>query len=435
MNTHPNGAPPEAKRKGSSILVASLALFSMFFGAGNLIFPPTLGRNMGSEALISFVGFAVTAVGLVLLAAIATIRVGGTIEANARHLGPKLASLFGGIILVCIGPGLAIPRTAATTHELLAGAFFPGLSPAITAILFFAVTLLFVIKPSNVVNNLGKFLTPFLVLSLALIIGKAILSPLGPLAETGVTDVLASSLNEGYQTMDALAALAFAIVIINDYRSHGETDNAVIARKTASASIFAAIGLVLVYGGLMYAGATTSSLGVMNLDRVPLLIFLMKNLAGTIGMVLISLAMILACLTTAIGLTSTFGDFCERTSGGRIGARTWAILCVIVSAAISVLGVDQIVSISAPILSAVYPMAIVLIFLNLIGGPLDRRPVHIGAVLGALIPAVDILVGWMTGTPLLIGITGDWPLLLQSFYWLIPSACFAAIGLAVSRKR
>ena len=409
------------------IAVASFALFSMFFGAGNLIFPPTLGRDVGDQLLPAFLAFSVTAVGLVLLSAIATIRAGGTIESVARHLGGPLSMAFGGLILICIGPGLAIPRTAATSHEMLAGAFFPGLSPLVTSVCFFAVTLFFAIKPSRVVSGLGLVLTPVLVVILVLLIGKSILFPLGPMADTGAQEVFSNSFLEGYQTMDALAALAFSIVIIKDFQRRGMEDPAMVVRCTAISSIFAALGLVAVYGGLMYIGATTSSLGVENLGRVNLLLFSVDKLSGATGKMLMTIAMFLACLTTAIGLTSTFSDFMERLTKGKIRARMWSFLCVIISAVLSVQGVDQIVAISAPILVAIYPIAIALIVLNLVQGPLNRRSIHIGAVLGASLPAVDFLIGLVRGTPVLSGEAGLIPEMWQNYYWIVPSVVLAII--------
>ncbi len=416
------------------LLVASFALFAMFFGAGNLIFPTSLGKNMGDQVMQAFVAFFIPAVGLVLLGAIATIRAGGTIECLARHLGTVLSAAFGAIILICIGPGLAIPRTAATSHEMLSGAFFPQLSPWVTTVVFFAITLFFVIKPSRVVSGLGMVLTPALVTILVILIGKSILQPLGPLVPTGAVNVFSGSFLEGYQTMDALASMAFAIVIIKDFKRRGVKEPARIVRYTSLSSIFAALGLVAVYGGLMYIGATMSSLGVKELGRVDLLLFAVDGLLGTAGKVLIALGTFLACLTTSIGLTSTFSDFMERLTKGKVSAIVWSIACVVFSAIISVLGVDRIVAISAPILVAIYPIAMALIVLNLIQGPLDRRSIHIGAVLGASLPAVDFLIGLIIGTPILGGkngmITGIW----QNFYWIIPSIILAIVCYVVMPK-
>lgn len=421
-----------SKRKW--IAVASFALFSMFFGAGNVIFPTSLGRNVGNQYLTGFLAFSIPAVGLVLLGAIATIRAGGTIESVARHLGGPLSMAFGGLILICIGPGLAIPRTAATSHEMLSGAFFPSLSPTITSLFFFAVTLFFVIKPSHVVSSLGLILTPVLVGILVLLIGKSLVFPLGPLVDTGATEVFSKSFLEGYQTMDALAALAFSIVIIKDFQRRGMEDPSQVVRCTAISSIFAALGLVAVYGGFMYIGATTSGLGVEDIGRVSLLLFSVDKLSGFTGKLLMTIAMFLACLTTAIGLTTTFSDFMERMTKGKISARVWSILCVCVSAVLSVLGVDQIVAISAPILVAIYPIAIALIVLNLVQGPLNRRSIHIGAVIGASFPAVDFLIGLMRGTPILGGKAGLIPEMWQNYYWILPSVILALVFYLVLPK-
>ena len=370
------------------VLVSGLALFSMFFGAGNLIFPPTLGLLVGSNYISATLGFTITAVGIVMLGVIATTKAGGSIENIGQKLGNRFSLLFGTLILLAIGPGLAIPRTAATTFEVIEGSIAPGINPVISSIVFFAIVLFFVLNPTSMIDRLGKFLTPALLITLALIIFKGVTSPLGKPTNTGIENVFGMSFEEGYQTMDALAALVFTSVVIKGFEIKGIKDKKTLVNLTIKSGIFASIALSIVYGGLLYIGATTSSMNLGDIGRVPLLIYIAENLLGQMGKLVLSLAMALACLTTAIGLTSTVGTFFSNASKGKFSYKTVVLISTAFSAFFAVRGVDSIVKFSVPILLALYPVSIVLIFLNLFPNLFRRKSVYIGAVSGAFVPTL-----------------------------------------------
>ncbi len=417
-------------KKKNLILVSGFALFSMFFGAGNLIFPPTLGLWVGSGFVPGILGFLLTAVGLVMLGVIATTKAGGNLENIAGKLGSKSGFLFGTLVLLSIGPGLAIPRTAATTYELLQVGLFENLNPVISSVVFFAIVLFFVLRPTDIVDNLGAILTPTLILLLLVVIVKGVVSPLSDVIDTGMKNIFAGSFEEGYQTMDALAALAFTSVIISGYEVKGITDSSKIYTLTVKAALIAAAGLCFVYGGLIYIGATTSSMGIENLTRVELLIYIAEGLLGKIGTVAMCVIMILACLTTAIGLTSTFSAFFERMTKGKINYSTWAIIAAVFSGFLAVRGVETIVKISVPILSMMYPISIVLVVLNLFDEkPYIKRLTYVGGVIGALLPTLSTILS-TTGINLgfLDAFYGLFPETVQSFVWMIPAIIFAIIG-------
>ncbi|WBW49289.1 branched-chain amino acid transport system II carrier protein [Peptoniphilus equinus] len=411
------------------MLVSAMALFSMLFGAGNLIFPPTLGLTTGADFFKAFIGFVITGAGLVLLGLISTIKAGGTIESVARKLGAPFASLFGALILISIGPGIAIPRTAATTFEVLQGSLLPNLSPVVLSVIFFGITVFLIFRPSGVIDVIGKFLTPALLILLALLIIKGFLTPLGPIAPTEFSGDFSYGFLEGYQTMDMIAALAFTILVLKGYHNQGITDRDEAASLTAKSGIFAAVALGLVYLGLTYIGATTSGLGLQDLSRVQLLIYTAQTLLGSAGAIAISLVMALACLTTSIGLTSTVADFFERLTGGKVKYSVWVILSSLISGYFSIMGVDQIVAIAAPVLSMLYPVAMTLIFLNLFPETFHYASTHIGAVVGALVLAVNEITKLLTGegVTLIENFIAALPEMLQTFYWIIPAACLGLI--------
>ncbi|MDO5713369.1 MAG: branched-chain amino acid transport system II carrier protein [Tissierellia bacterium] len=407
-------------KRNRDILISGFALFSMFFGAGNLIFPPTLGLQMGDAWIPAMLGFLATGVGLVMLAVIATAKTGGSIYDIGKNISRPFAILFGTLVILSIGPGLAIPRTAATTHEILEGALFPGLSPLLTSIIFFGLVLFFVLSPGTMIDRLGTILTPALLFTLCIIIVKAIFSPLGVPATLGETEVFGRSFVEGYQTMDAIAALVFTSVIIEGYRLKGIQEEHHLMKHTISASIIASIGLSIIYGGILYMGATASGMALGEMGRVDLLIYCSKSLLGTAGTLFMSLAMGLACLTTAIGLTATVGTFFEDLFQHKIPYKVLVVISSLFSGYFAIRGVDSIVAISAPILSALYPVAIVLIFVNLFTQHFQKRSTQIGAVLGAFLPTVFLLLSKPLGVNVMEAFEEYFPLAVQSFVWIIP---------------
>lgn len=421
------------KKNFNTIMVSGLALFSMFFGAGNLIFPPTLGMETGSSFIPATLGFLISSVGIVLLAVIASTKAGGSIDSIAGKVNKKFSVIFGTLVILAIGPILAIPRTAATTFEIIQGTTLPGLNPVLSSVVFFAVVLFFVLKPTNVIDSLGKILTPALLIVLAMIIVKGFITPLGAIVNTGATGVFAKSFEEGYQTMDALAALVFTTVVIKSFEEKGITDKKELVSCTVKASIIAAIGLSLVYAGLLYIGATTSGLGVESLDRVSLLIFATDNLLGSFGKYALSIAISLACLTTAIGLTSTVGDYFETLSKGKLKSKNVILISTAFSGYLSIKGVDNIINIAGGILSALYPLAMVLIFLNLFPHMFTKKSTYVGSVFGAFIPTiVRFVMRFGIEFKLLSNIQTNHPT-LYSFIWIIPAVIFGIIFTIISK--
>ncbi|MGL5245512.1 MAG: branched-chain amino acid transport system II carrier protein, partial [Sarcina sp.] len=302
-------------KKKTDFVVVGFALFSMFFGAGNLIFPPLLGRNLGPAYIAGIIGFIITGVGIPLLGLLASIRIDGQFELLAENVGRKFSTLYAVILFILIGPLLAIPRTAATTFEIAILPNFPNANPLIMILIFFAINLIFVLKPSKVIDNLGKFLTPILILILFTLVFKGVLHPISNLSTQIIPNALSSSLLEGYQTMDAIASIIFASVILGSIKAKGYKGKA-IKKVTIKASLIAVSGLAIIYGGLTFLGARTGTLAT-DLTKSELLIYLSRNILGVIGTTAIGVSMALACLTTSIGLLSAGGSFFERISKGK----------------------------------------------------------------------------------------------------------------------
>ena len=384
------------KKNIKDIIVIGFALFAMFFGAGNLIFPPFLGHELGNKYIIGIIGFVCTGVGVPLLSILAVTKEHETFENMASKIGKKFALIFSTILFIAIGPMLAIPRTAASTYELTISPIFPNISALTWMIIYFVINLFFVLKKSSVIDTIGKYLTPLLLVILAFIIVKGILFPIGEITNTNYTSALSSSLIEGYQTMDALAGLLFASMIANSIIEKGYPKKEVFS-MTIKSSILAIAGLAFVYGGLMFLGAQTTASFNGELTKTSLLLFISKSILGDFGTIVIGIAVGLACLTTSIGLLSAGAEFFEEISNGKLTYKFNAVVISIISVLIGQLGIDKIVSLSGPILNILYPVAITLIVTSLLNKYLNNiNAVRIGVYTSlifsilSLIPIIDL---------------------------------------------
>lgn len=351
------------------LFVIGFALFAMFFGAGNLIFPPYLGLISGPQWWVGFLGFTITDAGLGLLAIIALSKYDGNLNVLASRVNKTFAIIISTAIILCIGPFLATPRTAATTYEIgILPIFGESVNRYLFSVVFFIIACLLSIRPSKVVDIVGKFLTPSLILCMAVLIVKGIVSPIGEIANTTMIDnVLEKGITDGYQTMDAIAGCMFALVVLNAVKTRNYSSQKLEIKATILSGIIAAVCLAIIYGGLLYLGAQTSSLGVydINTDNTKLLVDITNRVLGGVGVYILAIITALACLTTAIGLISAAGNFFSDMSKGKVSYELVVVLCSIVSCAISMLGVSQIIKISAPILQILYPCAMTIVLIGL----------------------------------------------------------------------
>ena len=407
------------KKNNKDIIIIGFALFAMFFGAGNLIFPPFLGHAIGSKFAIGIIGFICTGVGLPLLAILSTTKGDGTFETMASKIGHKFAVVFATLLFIAIGPMLAIPRTAATTYELTINPILPNINAVTWMIIYFAINLIFVLKESSIIDTIGKYLTPALLIILCVIILKGILFPIGEIVSTDASSVLATSLTEGYQTMDALAGLLFASMITSSLIAKGYKDKDILP-MTLKSGFVAIAGLAFIYGGLMFLGAQTTTTFTGEATKTGILLFISKSILGDSGIIIIGVAMGLACLTTSIGLLSAGSSYFDKLSKGKLPYKFNAIAFSVISIIIGSLGVDKIVAISAPILNILYPVAITLIFTTLFDKYLKnikaiRLGIYTSLIFGILgvIPNIDL---------------SFIPLATSGFPWLLPTIVAILIG-------
>ena len=291
------------KKTGAGILVIGFALFSMFFGAGNLVFPPYLGLESGKEWLLGFACYYVADIGLALLAIFAMLRTDGP-EGITKRIGKVPSAVLMSAIVLCIGPMVAIPRTAATTFELSISPTMSSVSPIVFSVLFFAVIVALCIKENAVVDIVGKFLTPALLLGLIVLIIKGVVSPLGPIMSKTAASVPATGIKAGYQTMDVLGAMVFGIIILKSAADKGFTGEKEKKLVIGGAGAVAAAALLVVYMSLTYLGATVSSYYGPGISRSALVVNIVRSLMGNAGLIIFGIVVALACVTTAVALAA-----------------------------------------------------------------------------------------------------------------------------------
>ncbi|MDO4594508.1 MAG: branched-chain amino acid transport system II carrier protein [Tissierellia bacterium] len=354
------------------ILIIGFALFAMFFGAGNLIFPATLGRLYASSWQIAGLGFSITGVGLTLLAVLSMAKKRGDIFTFTKISGEKFSKVITFLIILCIGPAFALPRTAATSMEIFDAVGF-SINHLLFALVFFGLTLFLAIRPNNVIDAIGKYLTPLLLITLLILIIRGIASPIGDIKVVKEANVFSNSLLEGYNTMDAIAAIVFTPIIVKAVMDKGYEHK--YMKMMSFAGIIAIVGLGFVYISLTYLGASTSSVLEGEKSRVDLLIYIATELLHGLGKYVLSIAMVLACLTTSVGLTSSLSEIFNRFFGNKLGYDKFVIILVLVSAIISVGGVGTIVELAVPILSFIYPIAVLLIGFNFIDEKIKHKKI------------------------------------------------------------
>ena len=413
-------------------VVVGFALFAMFFGAGNVVFPPYLGMHAGEQWANGFLFYFIADIGLALVAMFAILHAGGADNITGR-IGHVASKVLMCAVILCIGPMVAIPRTAATTLEMSVTPFFSGMSPVVFSIIFFAVILLLSIKQSAVIDIVGKILTPALLIGLLILIVKGFVSPIGDIVDTGVSasEVTVNGIKSGYQTMDVLAAMAFGIIILSSADEKGYTDSKSAAKMIGIAAALSGVLLLIVYFGLTYLGATASTVFPTDISRANLVIGIVELLLGKAGLIIFAIVIALACITTAVALVSSAASFFAKLANDKISYSVFVVVICVSSAVISNLGLDMIIAIATPVLDIVYPPMLVLILLSWFGDKLHKS-VYVSSVAGSLIASV-LATASLYGMN--VPVIDSLPLASLGLGWLTPAAVFGLVAYLVSKVK
>ena len=359
-----------------TIFVASM-LFGMFFGAGNLIFPVSMGQLSGSNMWQAAAGFLITGVGLPLLgvAALGISREDGLMGLSSR-VGRRYGKFFTCILYLTIGPFFAIPRCATVAYTVGVERIIPdSMQTAVLAVfslLFFAAVLFFSLRPGEILTWIGKVLNPLCVRFLGLLGIRALLSPLGRISGSAPEGAYAAGafyqgFLEGYNTMDALAGLAFGIIVVNVIRDLGVENPGDVAKNTVRSGILSSVLMAVIYVLVTVVGAQSRGVFPPSSNGGEALALIAGHYFGPAGAVILAAAVTLACLKTAVGLITSCGETFQKIFPKGPSYRIWAVLFSTLSFLIANLGLDAIVSWSKPVLLFLYPLAITLILLTLFG--------------------------------------------------------------------
>ncbi|MGE7926310.1 branched-chain amino acid transport system II carrier protein [Lysinibacillus xylanilyticus] len=356
----------------STYAVIGTMLFGLYFGAGNLIFPIQLGQLAGTNFWLGLIGFLVTAIGLPFLGILA---IGLSGSNGLRDLASRVHPVFGVIfslaLYLTIGPFFAIPRTATVPFvvgfEPYIQAEHTTLLLALFSFVFFAIVFYFSLNPAKIMDYIGKYLTPAFLIVLFILIIISIVKPMGhfqqPIGDY-VNSAFMTGFKEGYNTMDALASLAFGIVVINAIKSAGISDRKEIAKATWKSGIFAMALMTLIYGLITYMGASSID-AVGTFDNGGLIFAAVADhYFGSYGAILLAVIIVLACLKTSIGLITSCSEFFHEVFP-KISYKWFVFLLCVVSFTIANFGLTNIIKFAIPVLMFLYPLAIVLIVLAL----------------------------------------------------------------------
>lgn len=423
------------KKLGIDSLVVGFALFAMFFGAGNIIFPPYVGLTAGPEWFSGYLFYYMADVGLALVAIYAMLRANciDRVEGIMFRLGKIPGTIMMGAAVVCIGPLLAIPRTCATTFSM-------GVVPftgedtlwiqILFSILYFAAVFAFSIKETKLVDIVGQFLTPVLVVGLLVMIIAGALNPIGPISDTPQIDnVTWMSISSGYQTLDVLAALVFGLIVVNALKAKGYKEPKLKFMSVAFASIVAGLLLLIVYGGLCYLGATVSTMYPPDVNKGKLVIEISNHIFGGTGAIILSVVVGLACLTTAVALTGATATFFSTVTHGKWSYTSIIIGVCVFDAIFANVGLEKIIKIAEPILVFLYPGALAVIVLSLFDAHIKNDNVFRFAAAGALIVSLCEVMGWYF--PETFAFIKSLPFQESGFGWVVPAAVCAVLGLFV----
>lgn len=353
------------------LLVVSFMLFSLFFGAGNLIFPPFLGQSAGSSAPAAMAGFLATAVVLPILGVMVVAKF-GSLDQLAKPVSPRFGLFFSVVIYLSIGPCLAIPRAASVPFEMAVAPYLPesaNLKLWMTAysLVFFLIALRLCLNPGKLVDRIGQYLTPSLLLLLGILFVGFLFRGQTAVAqpqENYARSPFLTGFTEGYNTMDALAGLNFGLVVINALYGCGLTERKQVMGYTLKAGVLAGTLLALVYGSLTYMGMNSSGVYALQDNGAWTLRCIVQQVFGEPGAILLAAIFTLACLTVCIGLINSTSQYFSMIFP-KISYRLWAYGITVFAFLVCNLGLTAILSISIPILNAIYPMAIMLILLGL----------------------------------------------------------------------
>lgn len=409
------------------VIMVGFTLFAMFFGAGNLIFPPALGFSSGEYFWTAIIAFVLTGVGLPLIGVIVGSISKDGYKESLKNINPAFAVIFMVASYITIGPFFAIPRTATTAYEMSIVPFLSentGMWLLIFSLVYFIVVLLLSLKPGTLVNSIGQVLTPLLLIGIVLLIAVAgytyFNNPINPAVETFEgSSAFTTGFTEGYLTMDAIAAIAFSVLVLNSIRQLGVTNRKDLLIGTIKSALLAAVLLAAIYISLGWL-ANRVDLGGAAVDDQNLgtflLTFMSDEVFGIFGPILLGLIVLFACITTGTGLIVSVSEYFNSILP-KVPYKVWVVLFVLISFGLANQGLNQVIATSVPILSIIYPVAMTTVLLLILTYfiPSPRLSLQIPVFLVSILSVIAVVHrnGWFE-----MSWIESLPLFSSSFEWI-----------------
>ncbi len=402
-------------------IVVALALFSLFFGAGNLILPPYLGFQAGESYPLVILGFFLSAVLIPIFGIVAHARLQGTMYDFAVKVSPTFSLVYC-ILIYAISISLPSPRTASVTHEMAIAPVFNS-SAVLTSTVYFALVFVFVLNRSKILDLIGKWLTPIILAILVLLISLVIAAPEYAIGVSRIDNPFSTGLLEGYQTFDAIGAVVVGGVIIISIQLKEKKESFEAKRKRiAYAGWLAGLGLLAVYSGLIIAGALMQSQFGENISRTGLLSAIGKDILGHYTNIFLSVLISLACFTTAVGIVTGAADFAKsRFENSTLVYRMVALLGCVLGIVVGQLNVDYIIVAAIPALMFIYPVTIALIFLNVLPTQYATPAVFRVVILTTMIFSIPDFLGSIGWTEVATELNSVIPLGQYQLGWVLPA--------------
>lgn len=427
----------------SEFIGLCLLLFAMFFGSGNLIFPPMLGNQAAGTFVIALIGFSITAVAIPVLGILAVSKTNGVHNLGLR-VGRYFSIIFPALIFLAIGPGIAIPRNGSLAFEMSVVPYLGDNSNLVLfrflyTFIFFVLAYYLSLQPSKLVDRIGKIITPILLLLIVLLfVGGMIKLPVevGAIHESYNLPLVRGFI-EGYNTMDALASLNFGLVIALTIKSLGVTSKKKVNSYTVKSGAMAGVLLILVYAMIAYLGYITSAAN-QGVSNGGIILFNITNrVFGNLGSIVLILIFTLACLTTVVGLITSVSDYFANLMKNKFSYKFWVFVFTLISLTLANFGLDSILAFSVPVLMAIYPPAIVLIILALLQDRFNLKSISYKMTI-----YMTLLVSIVTGfeianisVPVLSNLLSKLPLSEYGLHWIIPSTIVFILSLLIGKIR